>query len=167
MGPDSIRKVKYWNECLLENLCFETETIRFQYHIPIGYSLVVSLASHPYSCLLNLTAVSCFLHFISDPGKVRPVIIYGDFSLSDKTDRALMHIVVEMNENIRMSLYTPDHLHLLPQESLAGHFPDKNFMVNMNKIQYLFLWVNIGHIFPKDKYTHFFSKTVSFPLNRS
>ena len=74
-----------------------------------------------------------------------------------KIDRALMHIaVLEIkNENIRMSLYTPDHLHLLPQESLAGHFPDKNFMVNMNKIQYLFLWVNIGHIFPKDKNVHF------------
>ena len=75
-----------------------------------------------------------------------------------KIDRALMNIVVfEINnENIKMSLYTPDHLHLLPQESLADHFPDKNMMVKMNKIQYLFLWVNIGHIFPKDKYTHFF-----------
>ena len=55
-------------------------------------------------------------------------------------------------------MYTPDHLHLLPQESLAGHFPDKNFMVNMNKIQYLFLWVNMGHIFPKYKNGHFFPR---------
>ena len=69
-----------------------------------------------------------------------------------------MHIAVSeiKNENIRMSLYTPDHLHLLPQESLAGHFPDKNMMVKMKKIQYLFLWVNMGHIFPKGKYVHFF-----------
>ena len=75
-----------------------------------------------------------------------------------KIDRALMNIVVfEINnENIKMSLYTPDHLHLLPQESLADHFPDKNMMVKMNKIQYLFLWVNMGHIFPKYKNGHFF-----------
>ena len=55
-----------------------------------------------------------------------------------------------------MSLYTPDHLHLLPQESLADHFPDNNLMVKMKKIQYLFLWENMGHIFPKDKNVHFF-----------
>ena len=74
-----------------------------------------------------------------------------------KIDRALMNIVVFeiSNENIKMSLYTPDHLHLLPQESLADHFPDKNMMVKMNKIQYLFLWVNMGHIFPKYKNGHF------------
>ena len=55
-----------------------------------------------------------------------------------------------------MSLYTPDHLHLLPQESLAGHFPDKHLMVKMKKILYLFLWENMGHIFPKDRNVHFF-----------
>ena len=75
-----------------------------------------------------------------------------------KIDRALMHIaVLEIkNENIRMSLYTPDHLHLLPQESLADHFPEKNMMVKMKKIHYLFLRVNMGHIFPKYKNGHFF-----------
>ena len=54
-----------------------------------------------------------------------------------------------------MSLYTPDHLHLLPQESLADHFPDNNMVVKMKKIQYLFLWKNMGHIFPKDRNVHF------------
>ena len=70
-----------------------------------------------------------------------------------KIDCALMNIVVfEINnENIKMSLYTPDHLHLLPQESLADHFPDKNMMVKTKKIQYLFLWAYMCHIFPKDK----------------